>query len=157
VACGGWFVVLLQEVGTQRLVVGDVEAGTVGEAAILDGAFSQGDLSGVSSTVGEHLDDFLWERVSLIGFVKQGLEWVPPFLGGKVRQQTQDILRLYHDLGILKFPISLLRKISRSSSEGIRFSSRFSWSVDDLEIELGQELGPTGLATVEELGRGEVF
>jgi hypothetical protein len=51
-------------------MVGDVDAGAVCQAAILDSALTEGYLSGVSGTVGEPLYDFLGERVSLISFVK---------------------------------------------------------------------------------------
>jgi len=53
--------------------------------------------------------------------------------------------------------IPLLRKISRSSSQGVRFGSRFPWSVDDFEVELGEKLHPSHLTAVEQFGRCEIF
>jgi len=53
--------------------------------------------------------------------------------------------------------IPLLRKISGSSSQGVRFGSRFPRSVDDFEIELGEKLRPSHLPAVEQFGRREIF
>jgi len=53
--------------------------------------------------------------------------------------------------------IPLLRKISGSSSQGIRFGSRFPRLVDDFEVELGEKLHPSRLPAVEQFGRHEIF
>jgi len=53
--------------------------------------------------------------------------------------------------------IPLLRKISRSSSQGVRFGSRFPQSLDDFEVELGEKLRPSRLLAVEQFGRREIF
>ena len=53
--------------------------------------------------------------------------------------------------------IPLLRKISGSSSEGVRFSASFSRAVHDTKVETGEVFGPTGLAAVQELREHEVF
>lgn len=43
------------------------------------------------------------------------------------------------------------------SSKGIRFSSEFSGTETDDEIEMMQEFRPAGLTTGEEFGSGEVL
>jgi len=53
--------------------------------------------------------------------------------------------------------IPLLRKISGSSSQGVRFGSRFPRSVDDFEVELGGKLCPSRLPAVEQIGHREIF
>src|SRR5690349_10223792 len=49
-----------------------------------------------------------------------------------------------------------LRKVL-SSRQGIRLAHGRAWPVDDLEVVVGKELGPSGLASAEDLGRGEVL
>ena len=53
--------------------------------------------------------------------------------------------------------IPIRRKISGSSSQGVRFGSRFPRSVDNFEVELGEKLCPSRLPAVEQFGRREIF
>jgi len=53
--------------------------------------------------------------------------------------------------------IPLLRKITGSSSQGVRFVSRFPRLVDDFEVELGEKLRPSRLLAVEQFGRRKIF
>ncbi|KAG6881937.1 hypothetical protein C0992_013101, partial [Termitomyces sp. T32_za158] len=52
---------------------------------------------------------------------------------------------------------SLLGVDVRSPGQGVRLCSKSSWAVVDGEIVLGENLGPTSLATAELFSRGEVL
>jgi hypothetical protein len=49
-----------------------------------------------------------------------------------------------------------LRKV-RAPRQGVRLAHGCAWTVDDLEIVVGEKFGPSGLSSVENLGRGEVL
>jgi hypothetical protein len=53
--------------------------------------------------------------------------------------------------------IPLFRQISGSCSECVRFPSSSPRVVNNFEVELQKELGPSGLASVQEPRCGKVF
>jgi hypothetical protein len=70
----------------------------------------------------------------------------------------ENILRLDYCCLILQGAvIPLFRQISGLSSQCVQFPSSSPRVVNNFEVELRKELGPSGLASVQEHRSGEVF
>ena len=84
-----WVLVFLHEEEAQGLVVGDVQVVAICEVSVILHAVSEHDFLVVLDTSPEAVQDLCWERVSMVGFVKQFLQGDAPISGRSVRQQMQ--------------------------------------------------------------------
>ena len=86
--------VFLHEVEAQWLVVGHIQSVAICEVSVILPALSKRDFLVVLDTSSEAVQDLCWERVSMVGFVKQFLQGGAPITGRSVPQRTQIPLRL---------------------------------------------------------------
>ena len=93
-AHGWWVIVFIYEVEAQGLVVWHVQVVVICEVSVILPTVSERDFLVVLDTCPESVQDLCWDRVSMVGYVKQFLQGGAPISGRSVRQQTQVPLRL---------------------------------------------------------------